>query len=142
MRGLAAAKSNSDGATTSWLSWTTWLPNDHVLIAHSKLRLLERRGDKTHLPPLRPHWLQISRNCKRHQKEMIVFLFSRIVRQVDPTRTYAPRLMVTACSSAFAFLYPGYKSYKALSRRPADEVELERWLMYWSVIATVIAFGQ
>jgi len=53
---------------------------------------------------------------------MIVFLFSRIV------------------SSAFAFLYPGYKSYKALSRRPADEVELERWLMYWSVIAAVIAF--
>jgi len=53
---------------------------------------------------------------------MIVFLVSRIV------------------SSTFAFLYPGYKSYKALSRRPADEVELERWLMYWSVIAAVIAF--
>ncbi|KAG6871771.1 hypothetical protein C0995_000289 [Termitomyces sp. Mi166 len=34
-------------------------------------------------------------------------------------------------SSATAFLYPGYASYKTLSQRPASEEELERWLMYW-----------
>lgn len=38
-----------------------------------------------------------------------------------------------ARSSTTAFLYPTYATYKALCRRPADEQELERWLMYWSV---------
>ncbi|RSH87874.1 uncharacterized protein EHS24_000392 [Apiotrichum porosum] len=33
-----------------------------------------------------------------------------------------------------AFLYPAYASYKALSQRPAQPVELERWLMYWALI--------
>jgi len=42
-------------------------------------------------------------------------------------------------SSGVAYLYPGYASYKALSQRPASEDELERWLMYWSVLG--IVFG-
>jgi len=36
------------------------------------------------------------------------------------------------------FLYPGYASYKTLSQRPASEVDLERWLMYWSVLGCVV----
>ena len=43
------------------------------------------------------------------------------------------------CNSALAgFLYPGYASYKTLSQRPASEVDLERWLMYWSVLGCVV----
>jgi hypothetical protein len=41
-------------------------------------------------------------------------------------------------SSVGAFLYPGYASYKTLSQRPASEEELERWLMYWSVLGCII----
>jgi hypothetical protein len=37
-----------------------------------------------------------------------------------------------------AFLYPGYASFKTLSQRPASEEDLERWLMYWSVLACVV----
>ncbi|KAF5350584.1 hypothetical protein D9756_008767 [Leucocoprinus leucothites] len=40
--------------------------------------------------------------------------------------------------SLVAFLYPGYASYKTLSQRPASEEELERWLMYWSVLGFVV----
>jgi len=42
-------------------------------------------------------------------------------------------------SSFVAFLYPGYASYKTLSQRPASEEDLERWLMYWSVLGCVVA---
>ncbi|KAI0260054.1 TB2/DP1, HVA22 family-domain-containing protein [Gloeopeniophorella convolvens] len=41
-------------------------------------------------------------------------------------------------SCVVAFLYPGYASFKTLSQRPASEEDLERWLMYWSVLACVI----
>jgi receptor expression-enhancing protein 1/2/3/4 len=41
------------------------------------------------------------------------------------------------CSCA-AFLYPGYASYKVLSQRPASEADLERWLMYWSVLGCIV----
>ncbi|KAF8635639.1 hypothetical protein AX15_000274 [Amanita polypyramis BW_CC] len=41
-------------------------------------------------------------------------------------------------SSIGAFLYPGYASYKTLSQRPASEEELERWLMYWSVLGCIV----
>ncbi|KAJ8508527.1 hypothetical protein ONZ45_g9211 [Pleurotus djamor] len=41
-------------------------------------------------------------------------------------------------SSVGAFLYPGYASYKTLSQRPASEEELERWLMYWSVLGCIV----
>ena len=37
------------------------------------------------------------------------------------------------------YLYPGYKSYKTLSQRPANEADIERWLMYWSIIGCVVA---
>jgi receptor expression-enhancing protein 1/2/3/4 len=40
-------------------------------------------------------------------------------------------------SSLSAFLYPGYASYKTLSHRPASEQDLERWLMYWSVLGCI-----
>ncbi|EJD01937.1 uncharacterized protein FOMMEDRAFT_20700 [Fomitiporia mediterranea MF3/22] len=41
-------------------------------------------------------------------------------------------------SSTAAFLYPGYASFKCLSQRPASEAELERWLMYWSVLGVIV----
>ncbi|KAH9972538.1 TB2/DP1, HVA22 family-domain-containing protein [Lactifluus volemus] len=41
-------------------------------------------------------------------------------------------------SCLVAFLYPGYASFKTLSQRPASEQDLERWLMYWSVLACVV----
>ncbi|KZS88582.1 hypothetical protein SISNIDRAFT_475938 [Sistotremastrum niveocremeum HHB9708] len=51
-------------------------------------------------------------------------------------------LVFNILSAAMALLYPGYASYKTLSRRPADEAELERWLMYWSVLASLLAVEQ
>ncbi|PCH36763.1 hypothetical protein WOLCODRAFT_140572 [Wolfiporia cocos MD-104 SS10] len=42
-------------------------------------------------------------------------------------------------SATTAFLYPGYASYKTLSQRPASEEDLERWLMYWSVLGCIVA---
>ncbi|KAG8216003.1 TB2/DP1, HVA22 family-domain-containing protein [Butyriboletus roseoflavus] len=49
-------------------------------------------------------------------------------------------LYLTSCviSSLVAFLYPGYASYKTLSQRPASEEDLERWLMYWSVLGCIV----
>ncbi|KAJ7093910.1 hypothetical protein B0H15DRAFT_947244 [Mycena belliarum] len=41
-------------------------------------------------------------------------------------------------SSIAAYLYPGYASFKTLSQRPASEVDLERWLMYWSVLGCIV----
>ncbi|KAF9269468.1 hypothetical protein L218DRAFT_850805 [Marasmius fiardii PR-910] len=41
--------------------------------------------------------------------------------------------------TATSFLYPAYCSYKTLSQRPASEVDLERWLMYWSVLGTLLS---
>ncbi|CAE6467188.1 unnamed protein product [Rhizoctonia solani] len=35
-------------------------------------------------------------------------------------------------------LYPTYASYKVLSKRPTQESDLERWLMYWSVMGVVV----
>lgn len=51
---------------------------------------------------------------------MLIYLTSRVV------------------SCIAAFLYPGYASFKTLSQRPASEKDLERWLMYWSVVACVV----
>jgi len=38
-----------------------------------------------------------------------------------------------------AFLYPAYASYKTLSKRPASDTDLERWLMYWSILGVILA---
>ncbi|KAI0634549.1 TB2/DP1, HVA22 family-domain-containing protein [Trametes polyzona] len=48
-------------------------------------------------------------------------------------------LIFRVISATAAFLYPGYASYKTLSQRPASEAELERWLMYWSVLGCIVA---
>ncbi|KAI0752546.1 TB2/DP1, HVA22 family-domain-containing protein [Daedaleopsis nitida] len=48
-------------------------------------------------------------------------------------------LLFRVISATTAFLYPGYASYKTLSQRPASEAELERWLMYWSVLGCIVA---
>ena len=48
-------------------------------------------------------------------------------------------LLLHERSSVAAFLYPGYASYKTLSQRPASEEELERWLMYWSVLGCIVS---
>jgi len=37
-----------------------------------------------------------------------------------------------------AFLYPAYASYKTLARGTSEE-DIERWLMYWSVLGVVIS---
>ncbi|KAI6038582.1 receptor expression-enhancing protein 4 [Pisolithus marmoratus] len=47
-------------------------------------------------------------------------------------------LISSLTSSVVAFLYPGYASYKTLSRRPACEEDIERWLMYWSVLGCIV----
>ncbi len=47
--------------------------------------------------------------------------------------------MFPGCSLTGAFLYPAYGSYKTLSHRPSSERDLERWLMYWSVLGCIIA---
>jgi len=35
-------------------------------------------------------------------------------------------------------LYPAYSSYKTLTKRPAEETDLERWVMYWTVLASLL----
>ncbi|CAE7091794.1 unnamed protein product [Rhizoctonia solani] len=35
-------------------------------------------------------------------------------------------------------VYPTYASYKTLSKRPTQESDLERWLMYWAVMGFVV----
>ncbi|KAF9516599.1 hypothetical protein BS47DRAFT_1375973 [Hydnum rufescens UP504] len=37
-----------------------------------------------------------------------------------------------------AFLYPAYASYKTLARGTSEE-DIERWLMYWSVLGVIIS---
>ncbi|KIO33120.1 hypothetical protein M407DRAFT_204764 [Tulasnella calospora MUT 4182] len=49
------------------------------------------------------------------------------------------RFIWSLLSSTIAYAYPAYASFKSLSRRPAEEAELERWLMYWSVVGCIVA---
>lgn len=55
---------------------------------------------------------------------------------LETTFSYSSGLYLQ--SALAGFLYPGYASYKTLSQRPASEVDLERWLMYWSVLGCVV----
>ncbi|KAG8859704.1 hypothetical protein FRB96_004278 [Tulasnella sp. 330] len=48
-------------------------------------------------------------------------------------------LLLSFLNSTAGFIYPTYATYKCLSRRPSSEQELERWLMYWSVVGCIIA---
>ncbi|KAG6890357.1 hypothetical protein C0992_002081 [Termitomyces sp. T32_za158] len=48
------------------------------------------------------------------------------------------QLAARILSSTAAFVYPAYASYKSLSQRPAAEADLERWLMYWSVLGCIV----
>ncbi|KDR85367.1 hypothetical protein GALMADRAFT_261069 [Galerina marginata CBS 339.88] len=43
-------------------------------------------------------------------------------------------------SAWFAFLLPCYATYKALSRRPFSEGDIQKWSMYWTVIGVFVAF--
>jgi hypothetical protein len=54
------------------------------------------------------------------------------LQTLDPTPTELQT------SSFIAFFYPGYASFKTLSQRPASEEDLERWLMYWSVLGFIV----
>ncbi|KAF7329942.1 Protein YOP1 [Mycena kentingensis (nom. inval.)] len=58
------------------------------------------------------------------------------------TPTSAPSMLFyltsRIVSAVGAFLYPGYASYKTLSKRPASEEEIERWLMYWTVLGCIV----
>ncbi|KAG8969360.1 hypothetical protein FRC05_001099 [Tulasnella sp. 425] len=49
------------------------------------------------------------------------------------------RFIWSLLSSTIAYAYPAYASFKSLSRRPAEEAELVRWLMYWSVVGCIVA---
>jgi len=49
------------------------------------------------------------------------------------------RFLGSILNSIVAFAYPTYASFKSLSRRPASEQDLERWLMYWSVVGSIVA---
>jgi len=46
--------------------------------------------------------------------------------------------MFSMLSTAIGFLYPAYSSYKTLSKRPIEEAELERWVMYWSTLSVLL----
>ncbi|THH05777.1 hypothetical protein EW145_g4544 [Phellinidium pouzarii] len=71
---------------------------------------------------------------------MLIYFTSRVIRRVSipyvASRYCLP--YVVSGSSTVAFLYPGYASYKTLSQRPASEADLERWLMYWSVLGCIV----
>jgi len=43
-------------------------------------------------------------------------------------------------SAWFAFLLPCYATFKALSRRPLSESDVQKWCMYWTVIGAFVAF--
>ena len=57
----------------------------------------------------------------------------------NPTPHHAVFSDTSESSCLVAYLYPGYASYKTLSQRPANEADIERWLMYWSIIGCVVA---
>src|ERR1700747_3210694 len=72
---------------------------------------------------------------------MLLYLTSRLVRypsSISSTRSWLIIFLFLFHSGIAAFLYPGYASFKTLSQRPASEEDLERWLMYWSVLACAI----
>ncbi|KAG9019061.1 hypothetical protein FRB90_006804 [Tulasnella sp. 427] len=48
------------------------------------------------------------------------------------------RFIWSLLSSVIAYAYPAYASFKSLSKRPAEEPELERWLMYWCVVGCIV----
>ena len=60
---------------------------------------------------------------------MLVYLLSRITRSASYLSCGS--VLTLDCSATGAFVYPAYASYKTLSRRPASEADVERWLMYW-----------
>jgi hypothetical protein len=73
---------------------------------------------------------------------MFFSLLFRIARQdISPLLPpfHGPHLLTNREQRVVAYLYPGYASYKTLSQRPANEADIERWLMYWSVIGCVVA---
>jgi receptor expression-enhancing protein 1/2/3/4 len=71
---------------------------------------------------------------------MLFYFTSRIIWYVNRTMIGDfQELKKPSHSSISAFLYPGYSSYKTLSQRPASEEEIERWLMYWSVLGCIVA---
>ncbi|EIN14057.1 hypothetical protein PUNSTDRAFT_32940, partial [Punctularia strigosozonata HHB-11173 SS5] len=43
-------------------------------------------------------------------------------------------------SAWFAFILPGYSTFKALAHRPVSDPELEKWSQYWVVISLFVAF--
>ncbi|KAG8922286.1 hypothetical protein FRC02_011965 [Tulasnella sp. 418] len=43
-------------------------------------------------------------------------------------------------STFFAFLYPAYNTFKTVLGRPGHEHEYGRWMMYWCIIAIVVAW--
>ncbi|KLO18986.1 hypothetical protein SCHPADRAFT_935809 [Schizopora paradoxa] len=46
-------------------------------------------------------------------------------------------LLTKVLVAGAAFIYPGYASFKALSQSPVSQADLERWLMYWSVLGCI-----
>jgi len=46
-------------------------------------------------------------------------------------------LLTKVLISSAALLYPGYASYKAISNKPVSQADLERWLMYWSILGCI-----
>ncbi|KAI0071946.1 hypothetical protein K474DRAFT_1668416 [Panus rudis PR-1116 ss-1] len=51
-------------------------------------------------------------------------------------------LIFKLTSVTLAYVYPFYSSYKTLSQRPASEADLERWLMYWSILGFIVTVEQ
>ncbi|KAG8994262.1 hypothetical protein FRB94_007274 [Tulasnella sp. JGI-2019a] len=49
-------------------------------------------------------------------------------------------LVTRAISTFVAFLYPAYETFKTLANRPGYERESPRWMMYWIIIAAMVAY--
>ncbi|KAF7292800.1 Protein YOP1 [Mycena indigotica] len=81
---------------------------------------MAQKGIHCHSAHSSPLHLIASSSLSVSRRTMLFYLTSRIVSAVG------------------AFLYPGYASYKTLSQRPASEEEIERWLMYWTVLGCIV----
>ncbi|KAF9566153.1 hypothetical protein CPC08DRAFT_704232 [Agrocybe pediades] len=43
-------------------------------------------------------------------------------------------------SAWFAFILPSFATFKALSRRPLSDSDIQKWSIYWAVIGVFVAF--
>ena len=99
---------------------------------------IEFQGRSEHVPYSR----------RASSRPNLSFTYNNVLLHLARPQVNALVILVHGVSSQYciphhslicAFLYPAYASYKTLSKRPASDAELERWLMYWSVLGVILA---